>query len=137
MSCGTILQATPRAAGQNRDRRIDQMDENTLRLILDALPFPIVFVDMNHTIRLMNKRARFHYYEERGYNDLIGKSLFECHNETSKEKILKIVENLKNHGREAFLAVSAKNERVYVTPVRDETGELIGYFERFEGNYQK
>ena len=113
------------------------MDEITLRLILDALPFPIVFVDTNHIIRLMNKRAKFHYYEERGYRDLIGKSVFECHNETSKERILKIVETLKNHGREVFLTVTGKNERLYVTPVRDEAGEVIGYFERFEGNYQK
>jgi hypothetical protein len=36
-----------------------------------------------------------------------------------------------------FLAVNEKNERVYVTPVRDDEGEFIGYFERFEGNYQK
>jgi DUF438 domain-containing protein len=113
------------------------MDETTLRLILDALPFPIVFVDTTHTIRLMNKRARIHYYEERGYRDLIGKSVFDCHNETSKERILKIVETLKNHGREVFLTVTAKNERLYVTPVRDDAGELIGYFERFEGNYHK
>jgi DUF438 domain-containing protein len=118
-------------------RRMHQMDETTLRLILDALPFPIVFVDTSHTIRLMNKRAKFHYYEERGYRDLIGKSVFECHNETSKERILKIVEQLKNHGREVFLAVTGKNDRLYVTPVRDDAGELIGYFERLEGNYQK
>ena len=113
------------------------MDETTLRLILDALPFPIVFVDTGHIIRLMNKRAKFHYYEERGYRDLIGKSVFACHNEASKERILKIVETLKNHGREVFLTVTGKNERLYVTPVRDESGDLIGYFERFEGNYQK
>ncbi len=113
------------------------MDATTLRLILDALPFPIVYVDMTHTIRLMNKRAKFHYYEERGYRDLVGKSLFECHNDKSKEKIVKIVERLKNHGREVFLTVTDRNERIYVTPVRDDAGELIGYFERFEGNYQK
>ncbi len=113
------------------------MDETTLCLILDALPFPVVFVDMTHTIRFMNMRARFHYYEERGYRDLIGKSLFECHTEKSKERIMGIVEKLKNHGREVFLAVTGKNERLYVTPVRNAAGELVGYFERFEGNFQK
>ena len=113
------------------------MDEKTLSLIIDALPFPVVFVDSGHTIRFMNKRAKFHYYEERGYRDLVGKSVFACHNEASKEKMLKIVESLKNHGREVFLTVSGKNERVYVTPVRDNNGEFIGYFERFEGNFQK
>ena len=113
------------------------MDEKTLRLIIDALPFPVVFVDAEHTIRFMNKRAKFHYYEERGYRDLVGKSIFACHNEASKEKILKIVDALRNHGREKFLTVSEKNERIYVTPVRDDKGEFIGYFERFEGNFQK
>jgi DUF438 domain-containing protein len=113
------------------------MNEQTLTLILDALPFPIVFVDVDHVIRFMNKRAKFHYYQERGYRDLIGKSVFDCHNETSKEKMEKIVEAFKNHGREVFLTVSGGNERIYVTPVRDEKGELIGYFERFEGNYQR
>ncbi|HVN23427.1 MAG TPA: PAS domain-containing protein [Syntrophorhabdales bacterium] len=113
------------------------MDEATLRSILDALPFPVVFVDTSHTIRFMNKRAKFHYYEERGYRNLIGTSVFECHNETSRERIVKIVERFKNHGREVFLTVTDKNERLYVTPVRNDAGELIGYFERFEGNFQK
>jgi DUF438 domain-containing protein len=113
------------------------MDEKTLSLIIDALPFPVVFVDLEHIIRFMNKRAKFVYYEERGYRDLVGKSIFACHNDASKEKVLKIVESLKNHGREVFLTVSGNNQRIYVTPVRDDNGEFIGYFERFEGNFQK
>lgn len=113
------------------------MDNDMLRLILDALPFPVVFVDTGHIIRFLNKRAKFHYYQERGYKDLVGSSIFVCHNEKSKERILGIVEKLKNHGREAFLAINEKNERIYVTPVRNDEGEFIGYFERFEGNYQK
>ncbi len=113
------------------------MDEVTLKLILDALPFPIVFVDAQHTIRFLNKRARFHYYEERGYRDLVGVSMFDCHNMISREKIENIVKAFRNHGREVLLAVNEKNERVYVTPVRNDEGEFIGYFERFEGNYQR
>jgi DUF438 domain-containing protein len=113
------------------------LDEITLKLILDAVPFPIVFVDVGHTIRFLNRRAKYHYYEERGYRDLVGKSIFECHGEKSSERIAGIVEKLKNHGREMFLAVNEKNERVFVTPVRNDEGEFIGYFERFEGNYQK
>jgi DUF438 domain-containing protein len=113
------------------------VDKDTLRLILDALPFPIVFVDADHIIRFLNKRARFHYYEERGYRDLVGASIVACHNEKSQEKIIGMVEKLKNHGREMLLAVNEKNERVYVTPVRDDEGKFIGYFERFEGNFQK
>jgi DUF438 domain-containing protein len=113
------------------------MDKTMLRLILDALPFPIVYVDTDHVIRFMNKRARYVYYEERGHRDLIGKPIFECHNENSKKAIEKIVETFRNHGREVFLTVNGRNERVYVTPVRNDDGELIGYFERFEGNFVK
>jgi DUF438 domain-containing protein len=118
-------------------QEVTSMDKDTLRLILDALPFPVVFVDVGNTIRFLNRRAKFHYYEERGYRDLIGIPIFACHNEKSKERMISIIEKLKNHGREMFLAVNEKNERVYVTPVRDDEGEFIGYFERFEGNYQK
>ena len=109
-----------------------------MSLILDAYPYPIVFVDCDHVIRYMNKRARYHYYEERGYRDLIGKSLFDCHMEPrSVEMIKAAVEKLKNHGNEIFLKVNQRNERTIITPVRDENGVLVGYFERFEQNLQK
>jgi len=105
--------------------------------ILDAIPYPIVFVDLAHVIRYMNKRARYHYYEERGYPDLIGKSLFECHGEESRKAIEEVVQQFKNHKHEVFLKVSARNERIYITPVRDKHGTLVGYFERFENNFIK
>ena len=51
--------------------------------------------------------------------------------------LIAAVEKLKNHGNEIFLGVSVYNERKYINPVRNEKGELIGYFERFERNMQK
>ena len=50
--------------------------EKMLSCILNSYPYPIVFVDCGHIIRYMNKRAEQHYYQERGYKDLIGKSIF-------------------------------------------------------------
>ena len=47
------------------------------------------------------------------------------------------MEKLKNHGNEIYLGVSVRNERKYINPVRNEKGELVGYFERFEMNLQK
>ncbi len=105
--------------------------------ILDSLPYPIVFVDKDHVIRYLNKTARFTYNQVRGYGDLVGKSIFDCHSEASREKILQAVEKLKNHGNEIFLGVGVNNQRIYINPVRDESGALIGYFERFELNLQK
>jgi DUF438 domain-containing protein len=107
------------------------------KYILDSIPYPIVFVDTDHIIRYMNMEAKHFYYNRRGYSDLIGKSLFECHNEKSKAMIIDAVEKLKNHANEKFLGVNIRNERFYLNPVRNENGELIGYFERFERNLQK
>ncbi len=112
------------------------MEEINCRYIVDALPYPVVFVDAENIIRFMNKAARFHYHEERGYAELIGRSILDCHNESSRKKILAAVEKLKNHGNEIFLGVSVKNQRIYMTPVRDEGGNFMGYFERFELNKQ-
>ena len=111
--------------------------EKMLEYILDCYPYRVVFVDCDHIIRYLNKAARYHYYEVRGYRDLIGKSLFQCHNEHSRQVIMDAVEKLKNHGNEKFIGVTPDNQRYYLNPVRDENGELIGYFERFELNLQK
>lgn len=109
-------------------------DIGLLRNILDSIPYPILFVDCEHIIRYLNKTAKYHYYQMRGYNDLIGKSLFDCHKDTSKEKIIAAVEKLKNHSNEIFIGVGVNNQRIYINPVRDDNGALIGYFERFEMN---
>lgn len=112
------------------------MDELTiLHGILDSYPYPIVFVDTEYIIRYMNRYARYHYYEERGYRDLIGKSLFDCHDtEHAKERIRQGFEKMKRDGKEMFVGVNARNLRIYMQPVRDKSGELIGFFERFEQN---
>ena len=112
-------------------------NEPLFSYILDSFPYRIVFVDTDHIIRYMNKEARHHYYEVRGYDNLIGKSIFECHNDKSKERIIAAVETLKNHGNEISIGLSAKNERMYFNPVRNEKGQLLGYFERFEMNLVK
>jgi nitrogen-specific signal transduction histidine kinase len=43
-----------------------------LEAILDAIPYPIVFVDTDHIIRYLNKSARYHYYQVRGHKELLG-----------------------------------------------------------------
>ena len=41
---------------------------------------------------------------------------------------------MKSDGKEAFVGVNLHNLRIYMQPVRDEAGKLIGFFERFEQN---
>ncbi len=109
-----------------------------LKGILNSYPYPIVFVDNNYVIRYMNQNAKYHYYEERGYQDLIGKSLFDCHqDEKSIERIKLVYEGIKRNGKEVFLKVTPRNQRVYIQGVKDSKGNWIGFFERFELNLQK
>lgn len=119
------------------NKEFTMQNEEMFKLILDSIPYPIVFCDTNHIIRFLNKEAKFFYYERRGYNDLIGKSLFNCHTEKTKMMIEKAIENLANHGNEIYLGVTNRNLRKYINPVRNEKGELVGYFERFEMNLYK
>ena len=115
------------------------MDETTImRAILDSYATPIVFVDDQYIIRFMNRYARYHYCTERGYGELIGKSLFDCHNEEkSRERITAAFEGMKKDGKERFIGVNVRNQRIYMQPVRAQDGKLIGFFERFELNVQK
>ena len=85
----------------------------------------------------MNRYAQYHYYQERGYGPLIGKSIFDCHDtQAAKERIRSAFEKMKSDGKEIFIKVNSRNQRLYMQPVRDDTGRLIGFFERFELNLQ-
>lgn len=112
------------------------MNENEIcSAIVESLPYPVVFVDLDNVIRYVNRAARYHYYEERGHAKLVGKSLFDCHfNPASKEQIEAIVERFRQDAKEFLLKVDDRNYRVYICPVKTRAGELIGYFERFEMN---
>lgn len=115
------------------------MDELTIiRGIADSFPYPIVFVDNEYIIRFMNRYARYYYHQERGYGELIGKSLFDCHNNaSSRERIQAAYEKMKRDGKEVYIGVNTRNQRYYMQGVRDGEGNLIGFFERFELNQQK
>jgi hypothetical protein len=104
---------------------------DTCLAIIDKISHPIVFVSNVHVIQYLNKLAQKRYYEQRGYSDLIGKSLFDCHNSISKNKIIAIHQQLREGTDEVCIGVF-KGEKITVVGVRDPQGELIGYFERFE-----
>ena len=106
-----------------------------LKGILDSYPYPIVFVDDTFVIRYLNRYAKYHYYQERGYAELVGKSIFDCHDsEAARERIRAAFEKMKSDGKEMFVGVNTRNQRLYMQPVRDGSGKLIGFFERFELN---
>ncbi len=84
--------------------------ENCLA-ILDTVNYPIVFVDNEHVIRFMNRAAERRYCEERGYSDLIGKSLFDCHNQRSRLKIKELHLRLRKGEDEIFNWINERGEK--------------------------
>lgn len=113
-------------------KQVNWNAEKNQLFILDSIDNPIVFVDNDHIIRYLNKAAKVRYYEKRGYADLIGKSLFDCHNPASTESIKRIHGRLLTGETAVFLKENQEQERITVVGVRSDTGELIGYYERFE-----
>jgi PAS domain S-box-containing protein len=101
------------------------MDKEIYEALLDTVRNPIVFVDNEHIIRYLNKAAKTRYYKKRGYSNLIGKSLFDCHNKESEKLTKEIHTRLLDGEDEVFLKVSDDNEAITVVSVRDSDGSLI------------
>lgn len=108
------------------------MNPETYQALLDTSKSPIVFVDNDHVIRYLNQAAKIRYLKNRGYPELVGKSLFDCHNEQSEKQTREIHRRLLAGEDEIFLKVTRDNEKITVVAVRDTAGQLLGYYERFE-----
>lgn len=105
-----------------------------LESILDAYPYEIVYVDRHHVVRYMNAVARRRY----GERVQIGCSLFNCHNERSREKILAFLKRADAGENEMFETYNQKTgEREFFVPVRNRNGHVIGYFERHEAPWNR
>ena len=104
---------------------------NRLRLLeclMDSLKDPFVFADTQHVIQYMNRTAIDHY---KGKPAEVGRSIFDCHNEKSKQIILDVFESFQNGENEKMITDNQKY-RIFMRAVRDKEGKLIGYYERYE-----
>lgn len=72
---------------------------------------------------------------ERYHRDLTGQSLKACHNAASNERIDAVVAWFQK-SRENNIVYTYYNEKenkdVYMIALRDDSGELIGYYEKHE-----
>ena len=102
--------------------------------VIDQDRAPVVLCDLDHTILYMNPAA-IRNYAKRGGEKLIGQSLLACHNPQSVEKIEQVIAWFQK-SRDNNLVYTFHNEKqnkdVYMVALRDETGELIGYYEKHE-----
>lgn len=94
----------------------------------------IVICDLSHKIIYMNPAA-VKAYEKRGGALMIGSNLLDCHNAKSADYIQKTVqwfqESPDNNVVHTFFN-EKKNTDFYMTALRNENGDLIGYYEKHE-----
>ena len=102
--------------------------------VIDQDRAAVVICDTEHTIVYMNPAA-VQNYANRGGAELVGKSLLACHNERSNDMIRKIVSwfaDSKEHNMIHTFYNEKQNKDVYMVALRDEDGELLGYYEKHE-----
>ena len=104
------------------------VDAALMIAILDSLKDPILFADTDHITRYMNKAAMA-YYEEG--EQLVGRSLLECHNEESQAMMIEILAAMRE-GEDERLITDNEKYRIYMRAVRDSDGRVLGYYERYE-----
>ena len=110
------------------------MNEALFKSVLEQDRAAIVICDTRHTIVYMNPTA-IRRYEKRGGAALIGKSLLACHNPNSCELIEKVVSWFRESAQNNMIYTyhnQKENKDVYMVALRDDKGELIGYYEKHE-----
>lgn len=111
----------------------NELDLNPFfKSIIEQDKCAVVVCSIDHTIIYMNPAAK-KIHEKHG--DLIGKSILDCHNEDSKEKIIKTVlwfsKSEKNNIIHTFFN-EKQNKDGYMIALRDDDLQLIGYYEKHE-----
>lgn len=102
--------------------------------VLEADRAAVVICDLEHTIIYMNPAAA-ERYAKWGGKDLLGKSLMNCHNEKSGVMIEKVVDWFKSSKDNNIVYTffnEKENKDVYMVALRNDDGELIGYYEKHE-----
>ncbi len=113
--------------------------EKFFKAIIDSDSASVVICDKNHTIVYMNPAA-CKSYEKYGGEDLVSKSILDCHNEHSAAAIKTVAAAFEKNPKlnRVFTFHNEKqNKDVYMIALRDETGELLGYYEKHEYRNQE
>ena len=100
--------------------------------IIDQDDMPVVICNLAHEIIYMNPAAVEKYSDEGGAK-LIGLLIFDCHSHASVEKIDRVVKwfaESPDHNIIHTFYNESKYRDVYMVALRDDNGDLIGYYER-------
>lgn len=104
------------------------------RSIIEQDRCAVVICNLEHEIIYMNPAA-VERYAKRGGAALVGRSLLDCHSAESNDKIRQVTawfaENPAHNIMHTFYN-ERENKDVYMVALRDESGTLIGYYEKHE-----
>ncbi|MEE9572941.1 MAG: PAS domain-containing protein [Candidatus Neomarinimicrobiota bacterium] len=109
------------------------MNELLFESLLNSIKDPILFADTNHIVQYMNK-AGIKYYVEG--EELLQSNLLNCHNKESQQMMIEILAEMQT-GLEEKMITDNEKYRIFMRAVRDEKGNLLGYFERYEPPQKK
>ena len=110
------------------------MDVSFYKSVLEQDRSAVVLCNLQHEIIYMNPAAAVNY-EKYGGRKLLGKSLLDCHNAQSTEKIRQVAEwfaQSKDHNLVYTFHNVKQNKDVYMVALREDDGSLIGYYEKHE-----
>ena len=110
-----------------------KIDVSFYKSIVDQDRASVVICNLKHEIIYMNPAA-VTSYAKRGGDKLIGRSLLDCHNPESRDKIQQVVDWFaadESHNIVYTFHNEKQNKDVYMVALRDE-GKLIGYYEKHE-----
>jgi PAS domain S-box-containing protein len=108
---------------------IENLSQEQLAGILEAIPVEISFVDENDQVKFWNK------HETRIFKrpaSVIGKSVQNCHPKQSVDKVNQILSDFKSGKKDsAEFWINLKERKVYIRyfAVRDKAGKYLGTVE--------
>lgn len=117
------------SASNDEEKMIENIDKETLDVILDTLPVEFSFVDENDVVRLFNKDGDRIFPRPRS---VIGRQVQDCHPKKSLHKVRQILDEMKAGTRdEAEFWIDVKGMKVYIRyfAVRDKDRNYLGCLE--------
>lgn len=106
------------------------MLQQLFKSVMDQDPAPVVICDLESRVRYMNPAAIRRYHR-----DLTGQNVKDCHPAAANEKIDRVLEwfaRSKENNRVYTFRNDRENKDVYMVALRNDAGELIGYYEKHE-----
>lgn len=106
------------------------MTQQLFKSVMEQDTAPVVICDLESVVRYMNPAAVRRYGR-----DLTGQNVQSCHPPAANEKIHRVLEwfaQSQEHNRVYTFRNDRENKDVYMIALRNDHGELIGYYEKHE-----